>query len=268
MFHLQTVPFPCPYQAQMTCPVAVQLSERDPDKRSVAEAMPCHVCPQYLDAAEALFAQRRLQLGRLGRQILRVVREGGAPYVPLSASMRTEPPQRVNLSRLHKALDALEALRALRTCCLPTVVPRADNPLHLVLRETRWVQVTAVGELLSDFPCGQHGGRWRHEHAALTARIATLRTTLTQTDLLAVYVQQVITLVTAVTHHLIAATEPVMVARCTHIDSPYVAIFTHLETIDPAAHAALQQMYVRAQEARRRALGLYRAEEQRRATPS
>ena len=49
-----------------------------------------------------------------------------------------------------------------------------------------------------------------------------------------------------------------MVALCTGMDSPYVAIFTHLETIDPAAHAALQQMYVRAQEARRQSLALSR----------
>jgi hypothetical protein len=64
-----------------------------------------------------------------------------------------------------------------------------------VLRETLWVQGTAVGETLNDFSFGQHGLRWRHEHAALTARLATLRTTLAQTDLLAVYVRHVVALV-------------------------------------------------------------------------
>ncbi|NOT56762.1 MAG: hypothetical protein HOP18_19355 [Deltaproteobacteria bacterium] len=268
MFHLQSVPFVCPYQVEITCPVAVQLSEHDPEKRCLTEALPCQVCPHYLDGAQALFAQRRVQLGRLGRQILTVVRERGTAYFPLHAALRTDQPQRVNLYRLHKALDALEALRALRTCCLPTVVPCADNSLRLVLRETRWVQGTAVGEVLSDFPVGQHRAGWRTHQTEHTAGWRTRRTTLAQTDLLSVYIQQVVTLVTAVTHHLVAATEPVMVARCTSLDSPYVAIFTHLETIDPVAHAALQQMYVRALEARRRAISLYHAAEQQRAQSS
>lgn len=268
MFHLQSVPFACPYQAAVTCPVAVQLSERDPDKRCVAEALPCQVCPQYLDGAEALFAQRRVQLGRLGRQILSLIQERGTVYFPLSATMRTDLPQRVDLRRLRKAVQALVALRALRTVSLPTVVPRTDDSLHLVLRETLWVQGTAVGEALTDFTFGQHGLRWRHEHAALTARLATLRTTLTQTDLLAVYVRHVVALVTAVTHHLVAATDPVMVARCTGPDSPYVGVFVHLEAIAPAACGELRHMYVRAQEARLRSFALYRAAKQQRATPS
>lgn len=264
MFHLQSVPFACPYQAEVTCPVAVQLSERDPDKRCVAEAMPCQVCPHYLDAAQALFAQRRVQLGSLGRKILTVARERGSRYFPLHASLRTDLPQRVNLYRLHKALDALEALRALRTVCLPTVVPRADNALHLVLRETRWVQLTAVGEVLLEHPTHQHGAQWHKHQATLAARWHTLHTTLTHADLLAVYVQQLLTLVTEVTHHLVAATEPVMVAICTGLESPYVAIFAHLDAIDPAACGELQQRYVEAQEARRRATALQRAVEQQR----
>jgi hypothetical protein len=268
MFHLQSVPFVCPYQATVTCPVAVQLSERDPDQRCVAEAMPCHVCPQYLDAAQALFAQRRVQLGNLGRKILTVAQEHGSRYFPLHAALRTDLPQRVNLYRLHKALDALEALRALRTCCLPTVIPRAANALHLVLRETRWVQVTAVGEVLLEHPTDQHGARWYKHQAVLTARWLALRATLTQNDLLAVYVRQVIALVTAVTHHLVAATERVMIAICTRMDSPYVAIFAHLDAIDPAACGELQRMYVQAQEARQRATALARAVEKQRAALS
>lgn len=268
MFHLQSAPFPCPYQAEVICPVAVQLSERDPDKRCLTEAMPCQVCPHYLDGAQALFAQRRVQIGRLGHQILTVVQARGTLYFPLSATMRTGLPQRVDLRRLRKAVQSLVALRALRTFCLPTVVPRAYNALHLVLRETLWVQCTAVGEVLSDFTFGQHGGRWRNEHAALTVRWHSMRATLTQTDLLTVYVQQVITLVTEVTHHLVAATDPVMVTMCTSLESPYVTIFAHIDAIDPAAHAALQQMYIRAQEARRRAIGLYRAAEKQRAQSS
>jgi hypothetical protein len=265
MFHLQSVPFACPYQAAVTCPVAVQLSERDPDKRCVAEAMPCQVCPQYLDAAQALLAQRRVQLGSLGRKILIVAREHRSRYFPLHASLRADLPQRVNLYRLHKALDALEALRALRTCCLPTLVPRAANARHLVLRETRWVQLTAIGEVLLEHPTHHHGAQWHKHQATLAARWHTLRTTLTQTDLLAVYVQQVVTLVSEVTHHLVAATDPVMVAMCTCLESPYVAIFAHIDAIDPAACGELQQMYVEAQEARRRATALQRAVAKQRA---
>jgi hypothetical protein len=63
----------------------------------------------------------------------------------------------------------------------------------------------------------------------------------------------------------VAATDPVMVAICTGMDSPYVGVFGHIETIDPVACTELQQMYVRAQEARRRAISLYRAAEKQRA---
>ena len=268
MFHLQSVPFLCPYHAEVTCPVSVLLSARDPDKRCLAEAMPCQVCPHYLDGAQTLFAQRRVRLGPLGRQILTAVRERGTRCFPLSATMRTEMPHRVDLRRLRKMVRALVAVRAVRIFRLPAVVPRAYHPLHLVLRETLWVQVTAVGEVLSDCAVGQHRAGWRTQHAALAARLDTLRTTLTQTDLFAVYVQQVVTLVTEVTHHLVAATAPVMVAICTGADSPYVGVFVHLEAIAPAACAELQQMYVRAQEARRRSFALYRAAEKQHGKPS
>jgi len=53
------------------------------------------------------------------------------------------------------------ALRAVRTFCLPAVLPRADHPQQLALRETLWVQVTTVGEIVSERPGGRHQAGWR-----------------------------------------------------------------------------------------------------------
>jgi len=40
MFQLRAVPFTCPYQADLCCPVSVVVSERDPDHQCVADAIP------------------------------------------------------------------------------------------------------------------------------------------------------------------------------------------------------------------------------------
>jgi hypothetical protein len=147
-------------------------------------------------------------------------------------------------------------VHALRTCCLPTVVPRADDPHHLVLRDTLWVQLTEVGKLLREVTFGQHGAAWRQEQQFLAAHLHVLEGELTRVDLFAVYVQQLAALVTQVTQHLVAATDPVMMAYCTAADSPYVSIFVHLDAIAPTTCAELQHVFLQAQDARRRAFAL------------
>jgi len=147
-------------------------------------------------------------------------------------------------------------VHALRTFCLPTVVPRADDPQHLVLRDTLWVQLTEVGKLLHDMTFGQHGAAWRKELLFFAAQVHVLEDELTRIDLFAVYVQQLVALVTQVTQHLVAATDPVMMAYCTAADSPYVSIFVHLDAIAPTACAELQHVFLQAQDARRRAFAL------------
>ena len=259
MFQLRAVPFGCLYAPEITCPVSVVLSTRDPDRLCVAEAIPCHRCPQHLAQAQSLWSQRRVQLGPLGRQMLTQARTQGDPYYPLTAVLRTGAPTRVDLNRVREVLQALVAIRALRTFRLPAVVPCSGHPPPLALRETLWVQITAVGEILADVPLGTHGGRWRHHHDTLQAHFRTQHERLRALDLVAVYVEQVVALVTAVTHQLIAASDAVMVKRCTGPDSPYVGAFVHLEAVAPDTHAQLQHMYIRAQEARRHAIRFFRA---------
>jgi hypothetical protein len=237
--------------------VSVVLSERDPDRRGMREAIPCHRCPHYLAQAQTLLTQRRVRLGPLGRQILTLAREHSSQCYPLTAALRTELPQRVDLRRVHKAVQALVALRAVRTFCLPAVLPRADHPQQLALRETLWVQVTMVGEILSERPGGRHQAGWRKHHDTRAAHFRMFYNHLAATDLFACYVEQVVAIVTAVTHQLIAATDAVMVKRCTTPDSPYVHAFTHLGAVAPDACTTLQQMYLRAQNARRRAIAQY-----------
>jgi hypothetical protein len=265
MFHLRPVPFSCPYRTDFLCPVSVTLAERDPDKQGLVEAMPCNVCPHYVESAQTLFGQRRVQLGLLERQVLDVTRTSGTVFVPLSSTLRTQFPQRIDLRRLRKAVHAVVAVRALRAFRLPAVVPRAYNSRHVVLRDTLWVQLTAVGEMLSEHTFGQHGASWRKQQRQMSARLSSLRTELAQTDLLAVYVRQTVAVVTLVTQHVVAATDKVMVALCTSADSPYVGVFVHLEAIAPTACAELQQSYLRVQDARRRAVAIYRAAERQHA---
>jgi hypothetical protein len=185
------------------------------------------------------------------------------PVVPLSYALRTQSTQRVDLRRVRKVVQALVDLYLLRIFCLPAVVPRADDPHHLVLRDTIWVQLTAVGQVLREVTFGQHGAAWRKEQQILRARLHRLQSELAPVDLFAAYVQQLVAIVTQVTQHIVAATDPVMVAHCTAADSPYVSIFVHLEAIAPTACSELQQCFLRAQEARRRAFALYQAAERR-----
>ena len=259
MFHFRAVPFLCPYQTNLSCPVSVVLSERDPDRRAMAEAMPCHRCPYFLVQAQRLWANRRVQLGALGRQLLALAREQGAQCVPLTATLRTQLSQRVNLHRLRKAVQALVDLRAVRSFRFPAAVPRANNPHHLVLRETLWVQVTEVGDIVSAFPGGRHRAGWRKHDEALAAHFRTRYEHLATTDLFALYVEHVVAIVTAVTQELVAATDAVMIAHCTGPDSPYVNVFVHLDAIAPDACARLQQMYLHVQDARQRAVSFCHA---------
>ena len=259
MFQLRSVPFACPYQADLCCPVSVVVSERDPDRQCVAEAIPCHRCPHYLAQAQTLWAQRRVQLGVVGRQLLTLAREQGPQCYPLTATLRTHLSHRVDLHRVRKAVQALVAVRAVRTFRFPAAVPRADNPQHLVLRETLWVQVTAVGEILGDVPGGRHRAGWRTHHEALAAHFRTRHEQLAAIDLFALYVEQVVAIVTAVTHQLVAATDAVMVTRCAAPDSPYVGVFVHLDAVAPDACAQLQQVYLRVQDARQRAVSFCHA---------
>ena len=99
---------------------------------------------------------------------------------------------------------------------------------------------------------GQHGAAWRQEQQFLAAHLHVLEGELTRVDLFAVYVQQLVALVTQVTQHLVAATDPVMMAYCTAADSPYVSIFVHLDAIAPTACAELHHVFLQAQAARRR----------------
>ena len=257
MFHLQSVPFTCLYQTDLRCPVSVVLIDRDPDRQSVSEALPCHICPHFVRHAQVRLTQRRIQVGSLGRQILAPTHTTETRAVSLSATLRSQCAGRVDLRRARKAVQALVDLCALRTFCLPTVVPRADDPHHLVLRDTLWVQLTEVGKLLRDVTFGQHGAAWRTEQQFFAAQLHVLEGELTRVDLFAVYVQQLVTLVTQVTQHLVAATDPVMMAYCTAADSPYVSIFVHLDAIAPTACAELQHVFLQAQDARRRAFALY-----------
>ena len=126
-----------------------------------------------------------------------------------------------------------------------------------------WVQLTAVGDVLGNVTFGEHGAAWRTQQQVLRARLHRLQSELAEVDLLAAYVQQIVAVVTQVTQHIVAATDPVMVARCTAADSPYISIFVHLEAIAPTACSELQQSFLRAQDARRRSFTLYRAAERR-----
>ena len=257
MFHLQPVPFTCLYQTDVQCPVSVTLRDRDPERQNVCEALPCHVCPHFVRQAQVRLTQRRVQIGAVGRQLLELTHTTETRAVPLSATLRAQCTPRVDLRRARKAVRALVDLCALRTFRLPTVVPRADDPHHLVLRDTQWVQLTEVGKLLRERTFGQHGAAWRHEQQLLAARLHVLEETLTHVDLFTVYVQQLVALVTQVTQHLIAATDPVLMAYCTATESPYVSIFVHLDAIAPTACAEVQRAFLRAQDARRRAFTLY-----------
>jgi len=77
---------------------------------------------------------------------------GGNPGTPSQAGLTADA---------KAAVQALVALRAVRTFCLPAVLPRADHPQQLALRETLWVQVTTVGEIVSERPGGRHQAGWR-----------------------------------------------------------------------------------------------------------
>ena len=257
MFHLQSVPFSCRYRTDMVCSLSVILADRDPDRQSVREALPCHVCPQFVRHAHVRLTQRRVQIGSVGRQILALTHTTNTRTVPLSATLRSPCAPRVDLRRARKAVQALVDLCALRTFCLPTVVPRADDPQHLVLRDTLWVQLTEVGKLLREKTFGRHGAAWRQEQQCFATQFHILEDTLTRVDLFTVYVQHLVAVVTQITQHLVAATDPVMMAYCTAADSPYVSIFVHLDAIAPTVCAELQHVFLQAQDARRRAFALY-----------
>ena len=114
MFQFRAVPFPCPYQPDLCCPVSVVLSERDPDRRCLVEALPCHRCLHYLARAQTLLAHRYVRLGPLGRQILTLAREHSGQCYPLTAVLRTDLLQRVDLRRVYKAVQSWSR-------CVPSV---------------------------------------------------------------------------------------------------------------------------------------------------
>jgi len=66
-----------------------------------------------------------------------------------------------------------------------------------------------VRDILSTIPAGRHGGRWRHDQAALATHFLTRQAHLATLDLCALYVEQIVAIMTAVTHQLVAASDPV-----------------------------------------------------------
>lgn len=259
MLHFRTAPFACPYRREVVCPVSTALSALDSTKQAIPEALPCGVCPHYVDSAVDTLRQRRVAIGPLGRTILALTRQETAPFYPVTWAVRMAAAERVNLLQLRKAVQRLVRIRAVVTINLPTVVPRARNRQHAVLRETVWVQVTAVGRVLAEHTCGLHGARWRREQQRIAQLLAEARDRVRQTDLLVVYVQNLVALLSHVTRHLMAATDAVIATHCMTADAPYVNALLHLEQIAPTACAEVDQVFLKAQESRRRAFALNRS---------
>jgi hypothetical protein len=253
MFHFRTAPFVCAYRREVLCPVSTALSTLDPQQQTIVEALPCGECPHYVDSAVEALRQRRVAMGRLGRTVLALARQQTTPFYPVTWALRTATDSRVNLLRLWKAVQRLVRMRAVVAMSLPTLVPRARNRQQYVLRETLWVHVTAVGRVLADHTFGLHGARWRREQQRIAQLLAEARDRVRQTDLMAVYVQHLVALLSQFTTHVMAATDAVIATHCTTADAPYVNALLHLEQIAPTACAEVDRVFLTAQESRRRA---------------
>ena len=255
MFHFRTAPFACAYRSEVVCPVSTALSELDDEQQGIPEALPCAVCPHYFDTAMERLAQRRVSIGRLGRKVLSLASQETAPFYPLTWALRTAAAESANLRRLWKAVQCLVQVGAVVTISLPTLIPRARNRQQCVLRETVWVQVTAVGCVLASHTFGLGGARWRQEQQRVGQLLAAARERVGQTDLVAAYVQNLVYLLRTFTTHLMAATDPVIAAQCTQADAPYTNALVHLERIAPAACAEVDRAFLQAQAYRRLVFG-------------
>jgi len=252
MFHFAAVPLACRYRPDVTCPVAETVRARA-ETELVEEALPCAFCTHHLTAFTPA-VQRRWHLGKTELAILLAACVQRQRFYPLIRQMTVEDADRQgNRRRFLKAAQRLAACGAVRLLQLPTQQPQYTR---ILLRETTWLQVTVLGQLLNRLSTPGRGGYdSTRRKLALAERLHAVREQVSKEPepLLAQYSANLTELLQRVIEHVSLAT-PVVVQRVFTVEgAAFLRASEHLERLDPAADANVMRYFTQVHDDLRRA---------------
>jgi hypothetical protein len=240
MLHFAAVPFACRYCPDVPCPVAETLHGRE-EGELVEEALPCAVCLHHFTALEPT-SQQRVYLGKTEHAILLAAAVQSLRFYPLTRRMTVEGRDRYRTRRrFYLAARRLAACGAVRLIRLPTQQPHGGR---ILLRETMWLQVTALGRVFSTLEtAGNSYARGRRRRIVLPARLNAARARLrAEPDtLLTHYIENLAFLLQRVIEHVSLATPTVVQAQFLQEQAAYVRADVHLERLSPTAEAAVTE---------------------------
>jgi hypothetical protein len=149
--------------------------------------------------------------------------------------------------RFYRATRRLAAAGAVLVIRLPTQQP---GTAQIILRETTWVQVTALGRVFNRLPLAKNSYARVLRQAALRECLAAARATLNAEPqtLLTDYIENLAYVLQRVLDHVLLATSPVIQARLIHEHTPYARADLHLERVSAPAHALVTQHFLTVQE--------------------
>ncbi|MGE3510251.1 MAG: hypothetical protein AB7N65_15385 [Vicinamibacterales bacterium] len=240
MFHFESVPCACRYRPDVACPLAETLHERA-EGELVEEALPCAVCLYHFTAWEPT-ARQRVYLGKTEHAILLAAGVQSLRFYPLTRRMTVEGQDQYRTRRrFYLAARRLAACGAVRLIRAPTQLPHGRR---ILLRETTWLQVTALGRVFSTLETAANSyGRRRRHRIVLPARLNAARAQVSaQPDtLLTHYIENLSFLLQRVIEHVSLATPAVVQAQFLHERAAYVRADVHLERLSSTAEATVTQ---------------------------
>jgi hypothetical protein len=246
MWHFESIPFACQYRPDVLCPLAETVRIRT-EAELVAEALPCAFCTHHFTAFEPTTRQR-VYLGKTEQAILLAARAQSPRFYPLTRRMTVEGRDRSRTRRrFYLAARRLVACGAVRMIHIPTQQPHGRR---ILLRETIWLQVTALGRVFSDLETASNSyARMLRRRLVLPERLNTARATVnTEPDrLFTHYIENLVFLLQRVVEHVSLATPAVIHAQFVQEHSPYVRADLHLERLSPTAAATVTQYFLRVQ---------------------
>lgn len=252
MFHFAAIPFPCRYRSDVPCPLAETVHGRA-ETELVEEALPCAGCGHHLTAFTPA-VQRRWHLGKTELAILLAACVQRQRLYPLIRQMTVENADRQgNRRRFLKAARRLAACGAVRLLQLPTQQPQQGR---ILLRETTWLQVTALGHLLNRLSTPGRGGYdSTRRKLALAERLPAVRAQVSTEPepLLAQYSANLTELLQRVIEHVSLATPAVVQRVFTGEGAAFLRASEHLERLDPAADAHVMRYVTQVHDDLRRA---------------
>lgn len=246
MLHFESVPCGCHYRPDVVCPIAETLQARA-ESELVEEALPCAVCLHHFTALEPT-PQQHVYLGKTEHAILLAACVQSLRFYPLTRRMMVEGRERYRTRRrFYLAARRLAACGAVRLLRLPTQQPDGSR---ILLRETTWLQVTALGRVFSTLETASNSyARDLRRRLVLPARLTAARASVsTKPDFLLMhYIENLAFLLQRVIEHVSLATPAVVRAQFMQEHAAYVRANVQLERLNPTAEATVTQYFLTVQ---------------------